>query len=240
MRLTADGGKVPGAPRATEAQLVRRATRLGDPEAGLAAVTELRRRLETLEAAHVDEAVRAGWSWQRVADALGVTKQSAHARHARRGRRAQEGLVVAGRAREAVRRARSEAVRLGAEQVETDHLLLGLLLDEVGPVRETLTDCAITADAVLATMGTGERAPLPPGRAVTVSAATRAVLEQSMREAVNRGDARLDVEHLMLAILHETGGRGQRAVTAQGRSVGALERRLGRALRAQPASSASS
>ena len=56
---------------------MRVATRLGDPEAGLTAIADLRRRLETWEGAHVDEAVAAGWSWQQIAESLGVTKQGA-------------------------------------------------------------------------------------------------------------------------------------------------------------------
>jgi hypothetical protein len=48
------------------------------------------------------------------------------------------------------------------------------------------------------------------------------------------------VEHLLLAVLHEPGGRGQRAVVAAGRSPKAVERRLARALRGQPAASSSS
>ena len=227
--------------RPSEQQLARAASRLGDPAAGLAAVRELRRRLDTLEAAHVDQAIDAGWSWRQVAEALGVTKQAAHARHARRTQRVQEGLVVAGRARQAVARAKAEAARLGAAQVETDHLLLGLLLDDRGPVREALDECGITAETVRsgagpadATAGLG-RSSNPP-----VSPLMREVLEQSMREAVERGDARLDVEHLLLAVLHEPGGRGQRAVVATGRSPRAVERRLSRALRGQPSESSSS
>ena len=224
--------------RPSEQQLARAASRLGDPEAGLTAVRELRRRLVTLEAAHVDQAIEAGWSWRQVAVALGVTKQAAHARHARRTQRAQEGLVVAGRARQAVARAKAEAARLGAERVETDHLLLGLLLDDRGPVREALDDCGITCESV-------RRRPDPPDATTglerpsdpAVSPSTREVLEQSMREAVERGDARLDVERLLLAVLHEPGGRGQRAVVASGRSPRAVERRLSRALRGQPAES---
>ena len=145
--------------RPSEQQLARAASRLGDPAAGLTAVRELRRRLDTLEAAHVDQAVEAGWSWRQVAEALGVTKQAAHARHARRSARAHNGLVVAGRARQAVARAKAEAARLGAPRVETDHLLLGLLLDDRGPVREALDECGISADAVrrraVAAEGTG-------------------------------------------------------------------------------------
>jgi hypothetical protein len=226
--------------RPSEQQLARAASRLGDPAAGLTAVRELRRRLDTLEAAHVDQGIEAGWSWREVAEALGVTKQAAHARHARRTQRGQDGLVVAGRARQAVARAKAEAANLGAARVETDHLLLGLLLDDRGPVREALDECGITCEAVRrgagppdATAGLGR--PSVPA----VSPSTREVLEQSMREAVERGDARLDVEHLLLALLHEPGGRGQRAVVASGRSPRAVERRLSRALRGQPAESPS-
>ena len=227
--------------RPSEQQLARAASRLGDPAAGLTAVRELRRRLDTLEAAHVDQAIESGWSWRQVAEVLGVTKQAAHARHARRTQRAQTGLVVAGRARQAVARAKAEAARLGAAQVETEHLLLGLLLDDRGPVREALDACGITSEALRrgaepadASAGLG-RSGKPP-----VSPSIREVLEQSMREAVERGDARLDVQHLLLAVLHEPGGRGQRAVVAAGRSPRAVERRLSRALRGQPGESSSS
>jgi hypothetical protein len=223
--------------RPSEQQLARAASRLGDPAAGLTAVRELRRRLDTLEAAHVDQAIEAGWSWRQVAESLGVTKQAAHARHARRAQRRQHGLVVAGRARQAVARAKAEAARLGALRVETDHLLLGLLLDDDGPVREALDACGITREAVRLSVATAEggRGPSSPG----VSPSTREVLEQSMREAVERGDARLDVEHLLLAVLHEPDGRGQRAVVASGRSPRAVERRLSRALKGQPPDSSS-
>jgi biotin operon repressor len=37
-----------------------------------------------LEAADVERAMRAGWSWSRVAEALGVTRQAVHKKHAKR------------------------------------------------------------------------------------------------------------------------------------------------------------
>ncbi|WP_336216504.1 helix-turn-helix domain-containing protein [Nonomuraea sp. LPB2021202275-12-8] len=55
-----------------------------DPGAGLAAVAALRALLEELEAMHVSNARAQGWSWEQVADALGVKRQSAHRKHARR------------------------------------------------------------------------------------------------------------------------------------------------------------
>ena len=55
-----------------------------DPREGLEAVVALRRLLETLEAAQVENAVVAGWSWTRIAEVLGVSKQAVHKNHARR------------------------------------------------------------------------------------------------------------------------------------------------------------
>lgn len=55
-----------------------------DPATGLAAVAALRRLTDELEAAHVANARAAGWSWADIAAALGVTRQSAHKKHARR------------------------------------------------------------------------------------------------------------------------------------------------------------
>ncbi|MFI6291707.1 helix-turn-helix domain-containing protein [Nonomuraea sp. NPDC050790] len=55
-----------------------------DPGTGLQAVAALRTLLEELEAVHVTNARAQGWSWEQVADALGVRRQTAHRKHARR------------------------------------------------------------------------------------------------------------------------------------------------------------
>jgi DNA-directed RNA polymerase specialized sigma24 family protein len=55
-----------------------------DPREGLEAVVALRRTLEALEAAQVENAIVAGWSWARIAEVLGVSKQAVHKKHARR------------------------------------------------------------------------------------------------------------------------------------------------------------
>lgn len=45
----------------------------------------LRRTLEALEAAQVENAfVVAGWSWAKIAEVLGVSKQAVHKKHAKR------------------------------------------------------------------------------------------------------------------------------------------------------------
>ncbi len=44
----------------------------------------LRRTLEALETAQVKNAIVAGWSWARIAEVLGVSKQAVHKKHAKR------------------------------------------------------------------------------------------------------------------------------------------------------------
>jgi DNA-directed RNA polymerase specialized sigma24 family protein len=55
-----------------------------DPREGLEAVVALRRTVEALEAAQVENAFVAGWSWAKIAEVLGVSKQAVHKKHARR------------------------------------------------------------------------------------------------------------------------------------------------------------
>ena len=52
-----------------------------DPAVGLRAVTALRRLADDLEASLVQSARLAGWSWQEIGDALGVSRQAAHKKH---------------------------------------------------------------------------------------------------------------------------------------------------------------
>jgi hypothetical protein len=54
-----------------------------EPEVGLRAAMALRRLAERVEAQHVRIARARGWSWQEIGDALGVTRQSVHAKYAK-------------------------------------------------------------------------------------------------------------------------------------------------------------
>ena len=66
----------------SEATELAAAAGSADARVGLRAVLALRRLLETLERLQVDNARRQGWSWQEIADALGVTRQGVHKKHA--------------------------------------------------------------------------------------------------------------------------------------------------------------
>ena len=55
-----------------------------DPRVGLRSVAALRKLVERLEALQVRNARGRGWSWQEIADELGVTRQTVHKKHAHR------------------------------------------------------------------------------------------------------------------------------------------------------------
>jgi DNA-directed RNA polymerase specialized sigma24 family protein len=60
-------------------------TAAGDkPREGLRAVRALRELADRLESLQVERARELGWSWQEIADALGVSKQAVHKKHGRR------------------------------------------------------------------------------------------------------------------------------------------------------------
>lgn len=52
-----------------------------DPVSGLRAVGALHRLADLVEATHVQLAREQGWSWEQIGDALGVSRQSVHAKY---------------------------------------------------------------------------------------------------------------------------------------------------------------
>ena len=55
-----------------------------DPAVGLRAVGALHRLAEQVEARSVHLARERGWSWEQIGDALGVSRQSVHAKYGKR------------------------------------------------------------------------------------------------------------------------------------------------------------
>ncbi|SFU92899.1 hypothetical protein [Pseudoduganella namucuonensis] len=53
-----------------------------EPGEALAAVVALRMVADRLERRAVRDAIAQGWTWAQVAEALGVTRQAAHKKHA--------------------------------------------------------------------------------------------------------------------------------------------------------------
>jgi hypothetical protein len=219
-------------------ELARRAARLEHPEDALVALTSLRGRIDELEAALVENALREGWSWSRIARALGVTKQAAHKKHAARVRAKRPGLerqlvTVTGHARQAVYLARQEARALGHGCVETGDLLLGLLRQRESPAATALSSLGVALSPLRDEVKSGlaEREPVRrgPGDRLPIGPRARAALEQSLREALLLRDSHLGVEHLLLALLRDERASAAYALEALGVSTEAVEERLMRA-----------
>jgi hypothetical protein len=58
-----------------------------DPEIGLRAVASLRALVEAVEELQVQRARELSWSWQRIAELLGVSKQAVHQKYGKGRRR---------------------------------------------------------------------------------------------------------------------------------------------------------
>jgi hypothetical protein len=228
--------------------LVRRAGRGSPPERGLKAIAQLREELETLERHHVAKACSEGWTWSKVAGALGVTKQAAHKKHAEAVRALDEErvvedvpsdarVVVTAEARDAVRLAREEARAVGSRVVGTEHLLLGVLhatrsdaikvLERLGVDLEAARGCLqptmVAEDRAIAVTETDTAAA---AAATGVSPLARSCLEQSLRETIRRGDEHLGVEHLLLALVSRTDGGAARTLEECGTSPETVRRLL--------------
>lgn len=108
------------------------------------------------------------------------------------------------------------AARLGAEQVEPQHLLLALAEFD-GPARRALAEAGMDAETIVAAIEADLAAMLevvgvPPSVLDAAPARPRAdrpgfsvhaksALEQALREAVQRGERKLGAEHVLLGAL---------------------------------------
>lgn len=68
----------------TSSELAAVAADTDDPRAGLRAVASLRALADTLELQQVEAALRAGMSWQQIAETLGVSRQAVHKKYSKR------------------------------------------------------------------------------------------------------------------------------------------------------------
>src|SRR3954469_3175105 len=229
------------------ATLATRAIGAADPRERLRAISALRSELDDLESQAVRGAIRGGASWSQVAEALGVSKQSAHRRYAQRmdeptplpRRRAietaDERVLVTPQARRAVRAARAAARALDHASVDPGHLLLGLMADTSGVAAQALTAIGVDFDAAREAVARLGLPVTPAGasakRRVPISAAARDALEQALREAGRLGHKHLGVEHLLLGVLRDEQGGAVRALDDVGIAADDLERCLGKVLK---------
>jgi ClpA/ClpB-like protein len=193
-------------------ELARRAADVGHGATALRAITELRGKLDELEGFHVANARRDGWSWGKVGAVLGVTRQAAFHRHARRA--PEPRVDVTAPARLVVRLARDEASALGHRSISGGHLLLGLLRLDGHTPAETLGELGVTLDEARRLVG--ELTRQHGGGTPVISAPARRLLEASLDFAVRRGDRHLGPEHLLLSLVHARSGVAARVLDRLG------------------------
>ena len=118
---------------------------------------------------------------------------------------------------------------MGSEVVGSEHLLLGILRSGDQRAARILTDMGVSIDdarvAAQPTLvdGRGHGEPIGKG----VSGYARSVLEQSLREALSRGEAHIGVEHLLLALLREDVGGAARTLAELGVDADQVRARIG-------------
>ena len=221
--------------------LLRRAVSPDDPDDALRAITVLRGELDRLERDAVACARVAGASWSTIAGALSITRQAAQKRH-RGASPAQPNaapapmrtVLVTAPARMAVRLGRQEARAMGSDIVGSEHLLLGILRSGGHQAARVLNDLGVSLDdaraAAQPTLVDGQGHAEPAGKD-GISAYARSVLEQSLREAIARGEGHIGVEHLLLALLREDVGGAARTLHELGIDADVVRERLGYAAR---------
>ena len=103
--------------------------------------------------------------------------------------------------------ARYEASRLGDEEIDTQHLLLGilredraLLLDYLDNEQLALLASQIEADAKQRNQGKGVSTQVD----LPLTPYSKAVLQNAEKEAESLGDKHIGSEHLFLGLLRET------------------------------------
>jgi transposase-like protein len=224
-----------------------------DPIRTLRGAAELRREIAALEVDAVERALAQGSSWSEIAGALGITKQAAHKRYARRTGRALAALAHSERhddrspqprihvtppVRQAVRGAQMATLALDHEFVQGAHLLLGLLtvegaaghaLLEIGAGFDQVVDVVRSLNLTRVALDRRRVSSAMRGR-LPLAAHAETAIRQSLREAGRLGHVHLGGEHLLLGLLRSHEPTTVATLSHMTISSADLERCLGKVL----------
>src|SRR5688500_16172577 len=121
--------------------------------------------------------------------------------------------------------AQAEARELGHHFIDTQHLLLGLLVPDPNynsPVRAMLLAAGLDLHQMRAVVLESDprRATAPIIGTIPFTPMSKKVLELSFREALTAGASEIQPEHLLLSLLGEPKGEACRLLDAHGVSAG--------------------
>lgn len=180
---------------------------------------------DALVDAFVDEARQAGASWTDIGQTLGVSKQTAQKRFMRN--EVASGRAVADpqlfgrftdRATAAVGAACKEARRAADDEVNSAHLVLGLLSEPRSVAAKAIVEgSGMPINAVR--QAVNEMLPPPlrkPPKQVPFSNDSKLALDATLRATLRLGQNFVGTEHILLGILEEYEGLGGQALLRMG------------------------
>jgi hypothetical protein len=195
-------------------------------EAALAVGEELTAGADELIGRFVGEARSAGCSWTEIGERIGVSKQAARQRFARRPR-LDLGSDLEWRPRllACLQAAGREASADGAAEIGTHHQLLGLFHE--GVAAAIMEKLGIHADAALDAArelfpGGGQPGDQPPPD----SAEARQAIQGAADLARRAGHGYVGTEHLLCVLALDPGSRARRVLGQLGVSIPAIKKEL--------------
>jgi hypothetical protein len=138
-------------------------------------------------------------------------------------------------ARRVVVLAQEEARILNHNYIGTEHLLLGLLRENMGSAARALESMGVTLDAarneVVASIGRGKA---EPSGHIPFTPRAKKSLELSLREALKLGDGYIGTGHLLLGLIHQGDNMALKVLGKLGTDPNELQDRVIAELRDNP------
>ena len=165
----------------------------------------------------VDQARRSGASWTEIGASMGVTKQAAQKRFVPK---VDPGGDPSGaiervygrytdRARHVVVEAQKAAADHASPEIDTVHIVLGLLTEPAALAAGAILAQGVQLDAVREAAEARLPEPVDPApNVVPFSSAAKKTLELTMREGLRLGHNYIGTEHMLLALLEQGEGTG--------------------------------
>ena len=123
------------------------------------------------------------------------------------------------RARQVVVLAQDEARTLHHGAIGSEHMVLGLLLEEQGVAAQALTSVGLWPDRTRAVVAQEHHSNGGEHQQMPFTSDAKRVLERSLREAIRLGHNYIGTEHLLLGLLREEDSAGYRVVQELGVDV---------------------